>query len=157
MFSGDAEPFVPHHFLFAVWSFADRLAGYEQQDAHEFFITVLDGIHTSCKGLNSSVRRPGQRRKKPERLRVHEPLTASNRKSKQECCHICSNRRSHRQWTTMRHNFQCSLIPFHGCCVLFVSGTPRDCTCAIHQIFSGQLRSGQWLFALPSACVLFCL
>lgn len=27
------------------WQHSENLASYEQQDAHEFFISVLDGIH----------------------------------------------------------------------------------------------------------------
>lgn len=31
--------------LFSWWQHAANLASYEQQDAHEFFISMLDGIH----------------------------------------------------------------------------------------------------------------
>jgi len=30
---------------FSWWQHAANLASYEQQDAHEFFISMLDGIH----------------------------------------------------------------------------------------------------------------
>jgi ubiquitin carboxyl-terminal hydrolase 22/27/51 len=49
-FDGSKTPFSPHKFLQSTWSFANHLAGYEQQDAHEFLISVLDGIHLSCGG-----------------------------------------------------------------------------------------------------------
>lgn len=47
----DNEPVVPHRMLYATWKFADRLAGYEQQDAHEFLMVILDALalHTSNK------------------------------------------------------------------------------------------------------------
>lgn len=41
----DAEPYVPNRLLEAVWSASEFLAGYEQQDAHEFLIAVLDNLH----------------------------------------------------------------------------------------------------------------
>ena len=27
------------------WQHAENLSGYKQQDAHEFFISIIDGIH----------------------------------------------------------------------------------------------------------------
>ena len=37
---------VPANLLYAVWNFADHMAGYDQQDAHEFLIALLDGLGT---------------------------------------------------------------------------------------------------------------
>lgn len=48
MYSGKRMPFVPSRLLYSLWSFNQHLAGYEQQDAHELFISMLDGIHASC-------------------------------------------------------------------------------------------------------------
>ncbi|XP_058115665.1 ubiquitin C-terminal hydrolase 22-like isoform X2 [Magnolia sinica] len=45
VFSGDRTPYSPAKFLYSWWQHAANLASYEQQDAHEFFISVLDGIH----------------------------------------------------------------------------------------------------------------
>ncbi|KAG8487788.1 hypothetical protein CXB51_018441 [Gossypium anomalum] len=45
MFSGDRTPYTPAHFLYSWWQHSSNLASYEEQDAHEFFISVLDGIH----------------------------------------------------------------------------------------------------------------
>ncbi|EPS62798.1 ubiquitin carboxyl-terminal hydrolase, partial [Genlisea aurea] len=45
VFSGDRMPYSPAKFLFSWWQHASNLASYEQQDAHEFFISMLDGIH----------------------------------------------------------------------------------------------------------------
>ncbi|KAF8393137.1 hypothetical protein HHK36_021378 [Tetracentron sinense] len=44
-FSGDRSPYSPARFLYSWWQHAANLASYEQQDAHEFFISMLDGIH----------------------------------------------------------------------------------------------------------------
>ncbi|KAL2338431.1 hypothetical protein Fmac_012877 [Flemingia macrophylla] len=45
VFSGDRAPYSPAKFLYSWWQHAANLASYEQQDAHEFFISMLDGIH----------------------------------------------------------------------------------------------------------------
>ncbi|KAI4344201.1 hypothetical protein L6164_011452 [Bauhinia variegata] len=45
VFSGDRTPYSPAKFLYSWWQHAANLASYEQQDAHEFFISMLDGIH----------------------------------------------------------------------------------------------------------------
>ncbi|WCJ29978.1 Ubiquitin carboxyl-terminal hydrolase 22 [Euphorbia peplus] len=45
VFSGDRLPYSPAKFLYSWWQHASNLASYEQQDAHEFFISMLDGIH----------------------------------------------------------------------------------------------------------------
>jgi len=44
-FSGDGSPLSLHKLLHMIWTHAHHLAGYEQQDAHEFFIAVLDLLH----------------------------------------------------------------------------------------------------------------
>ncbi|KAI9191187.1 hypothetical protein LWI28_004810 [Acer negundo] len=44
-YSGDRTPYSPAQFLHSWWQHSANLASYEQQDAHEFFISVLDGIH----------------------------------------------------------------------------------------------------------------
>ncbi|KAI4314953.1 hypothetical protein L6164_027809 [Bauhinia variegata] len=43
--SGDRTPYSPAKFLYSWWQHAANLASYEQQDAHEFFISMLAGIH----------------------------------------------------------------------------------------------------------------
>ena len=48
-FKRQHPPLVPSKLLYSVWAFADHMAGYEQQDAHEFFIAFLDGIETHLK------------------------------------------------------------------------------------------------------------
>ncbi|KAB1996178.1 hypothetical protein ES319_D13G214000v1 [Gossypium barbadense] len=55
MFSGDRSPYSPAQFLYSWWQHSSNLASYEEQDAHEFFISVLDGIHEKeSKVRNSS-------------------------------------------------------------------------------------------------------
>ncbi|GAA0144823.1 cysteine protease [Lithospermum erythrorhizon] len=44
-FSGDRTPYSPAQFLYSWWQHSENLASYEQQDAHEFFISMLDRIH----------------------------------------------------------------------------------------------------------------
>lgn len=46
MFSGERVPFSPHRFLLMTWRCTDHLAGYEQQDAHDFYISTMNAIHT---------------------------------------------------------------------------------------------------------------
>ncbi|KAI5066740.1 hypothetical protein GOP47_0017268 [Adiantum capillus-veneris] len=46
-FSGDRSPFSPAQFLCSWWQHAANLAGYKQQDAHEFFISAIDGFHAT--------------------------------------------------------------------------------------------------------------
>ncbi|KAL2574438.1 hypothetical protein AAZV13_17G187400 [Glycine max] len=44
-YSGDRSPYSPAQFLYSWWQHSANLACYEQQDAHEFFISMLDAIH----------------------------------------------------------------------------------------------------------------
>ncbi|XP_058222259.1 ubiquitin C-terminal hydrolase 22 [Rhododendron vialii] len=45
VFSGERTPYSPAQFLYSWWQHSENLACYEQQDAHEFFIAMLDRIH----------------------------------------------------------------------------------------------------------------
>lgn len=47
-------PFSPHQFLYSVWRHSNTFAGYEQQDAHEFLMCVLNGIHANCGGATGA-------------------------------------------------------------------------------------------------------
>jgi hypothetical protein len=47
VYSGNRQPFSPTEFLYQWWRFADSLAGYQQQDAHEFFLSLLEGLSGS--------------------------------------------------------------------------------------------------------------
>lgn len=41
---GRGQSLVPSNLLYSVWNHSDHMAGYDQQDAHEFFIALLDGL-----------------------------------------------------------------------------------------------------------------
>ncbi|KAK9130306.1 hypothetical protein Sjap_010793 [Stephania japonica] len=45
VFSGERTPYSPARFLYSWWKHSSNLASYEQQDAHEFFISMLNRIH----------------------------------------------------------------------------------------------------------------
>lgn len=52
-YSGKAAPHIPYKLLHLVWTHARHLAGYEQQDAHEFLIETLNVLHRHCKGQSN--------------------------------------------------------------------------------------------------------
>ena len=58
-YSGESSPYIPFKLLHLVWTHARHLAGYEQQDAHEFFIAVLDVLHHHSGGQTPTVTHPG--------------------------------------------------------------------------------------------------
>ncbi|KAG5876771.1 hypothetical protein JTB14_017342 [Gonioctena quinquepunctata] len=45
---GAKVPLALHELLHLIWTHARHLAGYEQQDAHEFFIATLNILHKHC-------------------------------------------------------------------------------------------------------------
>ena len=45
LYGGERKPLIPFRMLHLVWTHARHLAGYEQQDAHEFFIATLELLH----------------------------------------------------------------------------------------------------------------
>ncbi|KAH8372122.1 hypothetical protein KR093_010113 [Drosophila rubida] len=47
-YAGSRSPLSLHRLLHLIWNHAKHLAGYEQQDAHEFFIATLDLLHRHC-------------------------------------------------------------------------------------------------------------
>ncbi|KAL7417112.1 hypothetical protein BDY24DRAFT_336151 [Mrakia frigida] len=49
-YSDDRSPWGPVTFLSSMWSSSSDLAGYAQQDAHEFFISALNQMHTNSHG-----------------------------------------------------------------------------------------------------------
>ncbi|GLH06105.1 hypothetical protein R5R35_010104 [Gryllus longicercus] len=52
-YSGNKAPLILHRLLHMIWTHAHHLAGYEQQDAHEFFIATLNVLHRHCKGSSA--------------------------------------------------------------------------------------------------------
>jgi ubiquitin carboxyl-terminal hydrolase 22/27/51 len=53
VYSGTGAPYAPYHFLYSMWRHADNLAGYDQQDAHEFLISTLNGLHKHSGGVST--------------------------------------------------------------------------------------------------------
>jgi ubiquitin carboxyl-terminal hydrolase 22/27/51 len=53
-FSGKSSPHVPYKLLHLIWTQARQLAGYEQQDAHEFLIETLNVLHLHSIGDSTS-------------------------------------------------------------------------------------------------------
>lgn len=49
-YKGARGPLALHHLLHLIWTNAKSLAGYEQKDAHEFFLATLDVLHRHCLG-----------------------------------------------------------------------------------------------------------
>ncbi|TPX72993.1 hypothetical protein SpCBS45565_g00311 [Spizellomyces sp. 'palustris'] len=47
-YSGETKPYGPAAFLNAMWMSQKHMAGYSQQDAHEFFISLANEIHNNC-------------------------------------------------------------------------------------------------------------
>lgn len=82
---GDTEPYVPNRLLEAVWSASEFLAGYEQQDAHEFLIAVLDNLHghldraakneSSAPGLRRTLAAHKQRAKQQQQQQLAQQQT----------------------------------------------------------------------------------
>ncbi|KAJ3292387.1 hypothetical protein HDU79_001471 [Rhizoclosmatium sp. JEL0117] len=52
-YSGETVPYSPSNFLYVTWMSNAALARYAQQDAHEFFIAVLNEIHSNCSQANA--------------------------------------------------------------------------------------------------------
>ncbi|GJQ81712.1 hypothetical protein Trydic_g9153 [Trypoxylus dichotomus] len=48
-YKGARVPLALHELLHLIWTHAKYLAGYEQQDAHEFFMATLNVLHNHCK------------------------------------------------------------------------------------------------------------
>lgn len=53
IYSGESAAYGPLSFLATTWRASSELAGYAQQDAHEFFITALNQIHATSRGSTS--------------------------------------------------------------------------------------------------------
>lgn len=53
VYSGKTKAFGPTTLLATTWKASAELAGYAQQDAHEFFISVLNQLHKNAYGSTS--------------------------------------------------------------------------------------------------------
>lgn len=56
IYSEDSLPYGPIGFLVTTWRGSSELAGYAQQDAHEFFISTLNQIHSSSPEASNSAK-----------------------------------------------------------------------------------------------------
>ncbi|PJF19696.1 cysteine proteinase [Paramicrosporidium saccamoebae] len=50
MYDGGDIPIAPNRMLESLWRISKDLAGYEQQDAHELFVTMRNTLHTHLEG-----------------------------------------------------------------------------------------------------------
>lgn len=50
MYSGETRPISPHRLLLGIWRSSRELVGYEQQDAHEFFVALRYLMHVHLGG-----------------------------------------------------------------------------------------------------------
>ncbi|KAL8287026.1 hypothetical protein RQP46_004032 [Phenoliferia psychrophenolica] len=50
----DGTPFGPTSILYSTWLSSSELSGYAQQDAHEFLISAMNLLHSSCPGSTNS-------------------------------------------------------------------------------------------------------
>lgn len=57
-YSGKTAPYSLHDLLVLIWKNASHLAGYKQQDAHEFFIATLNLLHTHFRDSSRSQQDP---------------------------------------------------------------------------------------------------
>lgn len=57
-FNGEVAPLAPFEFLYGMWRSAKNLIGYEQQDAHEFLISLLNQLHSDLGGSQFSCKCP---------------------------------------------------------------------------------------------------
>ncbi|CAI2161553.1 2980_t:CDS:1 [Funneliformis geosporum] len=62
--SGEKKPYPPCSFLQSMWLSSKHLAGYSEQDAHEFYLAAIDKMHgdsheTKHQGLNANIQNCG--------------------------------------------------------------------------------------------------
>lgn len=76
-YTGDKTPLVLNEFLHLIWTQARHLAGYEQQDAHEFFIATLDVVHRHCSATLSSQQNVTGSKLQPCSCIIHQVFTGS--------------------------------------------------------------------------------
>lgn len=53
------QPTIPSRMLYTIWRYADYMAGYEQQDAHEFLMTLLNALQSHMAPLDPTVEGEG--------------------------------------------------------------------------------------------------
>lgn len=112
-YSGDRTPLSLHRLLHMIWTQAKHLAGYEQQDAHEFFIATLDVLHRHC--INSQNASNDSKSRNPNR----------NQASTSNGNHGTSNSTTGGNVNSINSS----------------TIVTNQCNCIIDQIFTGGLQS----------------
>lgn len=51
MYNGNKKPACPSDLLYTVWRSSSEMSGYEQQDAHEFFVCLRTSLHKALGGM----------------------------------------------------------------------------------------------------------
>ncbi|OQR96665.1 ubiquitin carboxylterminal hydrolase 22 [Thraustotheca clavata] len=84
----ELAPIVPYNLLYAMWNHADFLAGYRQQDGHEFLISLLDGIHSHSR-LTGASPRVGAHGINPCDCIIHQTFAGALRSD--IVCNVCNS------------------------------------------------------------------
>ncbi|KFB51299.1 hypothetical protein ZHAS_00019351 [Anopheles sinensis] len=143
-YSGARGPLSLHRLLHLIWNHARHLAGYEQQDAHEFFIATLDVLHRHCKISMTE-------------LAANVAAAAAAEKSQQQPQNQHSNANFHlpqgslqqqllQQSTSNAQSLPSTTTGAQPMAPNATNATPADpnpaqCNCIIDQIFTGGLQS----------------
>ncbi|TRY64549.1 hypothetical protein DNTS_008224 [Danionella cerebrum] len=139
-YSGHRSPHIPFRLLHLVWTHARHLAGYEQQDAHEFLIAALDVLHRHCKGTSHS---------QPIRalLGVLQPIGGVHAWPCREWVNKHKRVKSEEtgsEWEDVEEKVESSSFSRSSSCTDDngkKANNPNHCNCIIDQIFTGGLQS----------------
>ncbi|KAF6768653.1 hypothetical protein AHF37_09457 [Paragonimus kellicotti] len=164
IYSPALTPFVPSNLLYAIWLHASHLAGYEQQDAHEFLITLLTLIHGHLVGEHIPLGDPTPDTGQPpkRRLTVSDRLS-DNSASSSDSKHVESRKPmghsripvnganlsdepgTHPATTGVKRPCPSDLIRRDSASSQTSVSSSRDsaesCDCIVHQVFFGDLES----------------
>jgi Ubiquitin carboxyl-terminal hydrolase len=97
VYQEDIAPCTPHRILQAIWNTSESLAGYQQQDSHEFLITLLDSFHVDLMQFNAYETRV---------QRLEAFLLQQQKQSQVSCVHNCKACK----FIVSIHHFTTSLI-----------------------------------------------
>lgn len=115
-YSGSRSPLSLHRLLHLIWNHAKHLAGYEQQDAHEFFIATLDVLHRHC-------------------IKAKTEVESANKMNNATSSSVGGTGGAgsgiHNTNTNANANANANVN----------SNCPTQCNCIIDQIFTGMLQS----------------
>lgn len=121
-YSGSHAPLSLHRLLHLIWNHARHLAGYEQQDAHEFFMATLDTLH---KHSQISAKQEEERLKEKEKEKESSKDKEKDGSGKKQ-----KNLSKHKESSTSNPKSSTS-----------ETKSSNQCTCIIDQIFTGCLQS----------------